>query len=84
MVTPRKFTGTEWHDLARGCRILATRDAEEYQRRIHETGAERYLEFEKIHREMAELCEHWGDQQDHKDMLEKRARLAEAKKKERG
>jgi hypothetical protein len=59
MVTPRNVTATEWRDLARGQRILAMKDAEEYERRKDQSNAERYPEFQKLH---AELCEHWANQ----------------------
>ena len=65
MVKPRKLTGTEWHDLARGCRLMAARDAEDYEKNKgggYDPG--RYLEYKRIHEEMAELCDYWGTQAD--------------------
>ena len=39
-------------------------DAEEYQRRQNQSNPERYLEFQKLHEELAQLCEHWANQVD--------------------
>lgn len=75
MVTPRKFTGTEWRDLARGCRFLAKMDREEYEQRIKNDQSHpgRCLELEKLHLEIAELCEYWADQADRAQWLAERA-----------
>lgn len=64
MVTPRKFTGTEWHALACGARVLARMQVEAYEQHKSYSNAERYLEFQKLYEELAELCDYWGDQAD--------------------
>ena len=43
---------------------MAQRQVEAYEKHKSESNAERYLEFQKLYEEMAELCEHWGNQAD--------------------
>lgn len=59
-----KFTSGEWRYLARGARLLAQKDGENYERRKSSSLAEWSLEFQRLHEEMAELCDYWGGRAD--------------------
>lgn len=59
---PRKFTATEWRDLARGCRALVSLDEEAIERNQHSTLLPQFEETKRHHEEMVELCEYWAGQ----------------------
>jgi hypothetical protein len=67
MVSPRKFTGTEWRALASGCRLLAMKYAESYEKTPNYSQSSGYLELKALHEELAELCEYWATQIDQHD-----------------
>jgi hypothetical protein len=60
MVTPRKFTATEWRDLARGCRALIHLDEEGIERNKATTVVGQFERSKAHHQELLELCEHWA------------------------
>lgn len=62
MVKPRKFTATEWRDLARGSRCLAGKDDEAIERNKGTTIVPQFEESKRAHLEVAELCEYWAKQ----------------------
>ena len=64
MVTPRKFTATEWRDLARGCRALITLDEEGIEKNKHTSVVGNFERSKRLHEEMVELCEYWATQMD--------------------
>lgn len=71
MVTPRKFTATEWRDLARGCRALVKLDEDAIERHKASTVAGQFEETRQLHLEMVELCEHWALQAERADRAER-------------
>jgi len=60
MVTPRKFTATEWRDLARGCRALVKLDEEGIERNKGTSMTGQFERSKRRHEEMVELCEYWA------------------------
>lgn len=60
-MTPRKFTATEWRDLARGCRALADRDAAAMEKHGRTSVASQFERSQALHLEMALICEQWAE-----------------------
>lgn len=58
MVMPRRFTATEWRDLARGCRALIRLDDEAIERNKNSTILPQFEKIKNLHLEMVELCEY--------------------------
>jgi hypothetical protein len=56
----RKFTRTEWLDLARGCRALATMDEESRLKNERSTMEAMFARTREHHLEMAKICEYWA------------------------
>lgn len=57
----RKFTRTEWRDLARGARCLARIDEESIERNKGTTVVPQFEEYRRQHLELADLCERWAE-----------------------
>lgn len=60
MVTPRKFTRTEWRDLARGQRALAVKTEADIERNRTTSMEAFFINARQKHLELAELCEGWA------------------------
>ena len=57
MVTLRRFTATEWRDLARGQRALAVQTEEQIEKNRTTTMEGFFIKAREVHLELAELCE---------------------------
>jgi hypothetical protein len=56
----RKFTATEWIDLARGQRVLAIKAEESLERNKATTAASQFVTAREYHLKLAALCEEWA------------------------
>jgi hypothetical protein len=57
----RKFTATEWHDLARGCRALAVQEEKSLEQNKGTTVAPQFERSRQHFLEMAKECEEWAN-----------------------
>lgn len=57
----RKFTATEWRDLARGCRALASKDEEALKQNKDTTVAPQFERSRQRLLELAKACEAWAN-----------------------
>lgn len=60
MVTLRRFTATEWRDLARGQRVLAEQTREQAEKNRTTTMEASFIRAREKHLEMAAMCEEWA------------------------
>lgn len=60
MVTLRKFTATEWRDMARGQRILAAQSEEQAEKNRKTTMEGSFVRAREKHLELAAMCEEWA------------------------
>lgn len=78
MVKPRKFTATEWRDLARGCRALVKMDEEGIEKNKRTTVVGNFERSKRLHEEMVELCEYWAAQMDAATFAEARRKAGKS------
>lgn len=64
MVRLRRFTGSEWRDLARGLRGLVKMDDEAIERNVRSTVLPQFEKTKRLHEEMIELCELYAKRAD--------------------